>query len=34
MLHGSGGKKVDALNTPLINPGAGSEPSLRLSLVA
>jgi hypothetical protein len=33
-LHDSGGKKVDALNAPLINPGVGSEPSLQLSLVA
>jgi hypothetical protein len=30
-LYGSGGEKVDALSTPLINSGAGSEPSLRLS---
>jgi hypothetical protein len=34
MLHDSGGKKVDALNAPLINPDVGSEPSLQLSLVA
>jgi hypothetical protein len=33
-LHGSGGEKADALSPSLINPGVGSESSLRLSLVA
>jgi hypothetical protein len=30
-LHGSDGEKDDASSTPLINPGVGSEPSLRFS---
>jgi hypothetical protein len=34
VLHSSGGKMVDALSAPFINPSAGSESSLRFSLVA
>jgi hypothetical protein len=33
-LHGSSGEKANALNAPLINPGTGFKPSVRLSLVA
>jgi hypothetical protein len=30
-LYGLGGEKADAFSMPLINPGVGSEPLLRLS---
>jgi hypothetical protein len=33
MLHGLGGKKVNAFSAPLIKLGVGFEPSFLLSLV-